>query len=106
MRRSMDGYLSAGKYLGSRTFGHTGFTGELTFHVVAYDDLCLLLKRNSGIERGLQEMKDRTCRLERSEGYVLLLIPSFVYAVICSSTGLVADLTSHYSCRHIIMDRS
>lgn len=27
VRRSMDGYTSAGKYLGSRTFGHTGFTG-------------------------------------------------------------------------------
>ncbi|KAH9530578.1 hypothetical protein CY35_20G010300 [Sphagnum magellanicum] len=27
VRRSVDGYTSAGKYLGPRTFGHTGFTG-------------------------------------------------------------------------------
>jgi CubicO group peptidase (beta-lactamase class C family) len=27
VRRSIDGYTSAGKYLGPRTFGHTGFTG-------------------------------------------------------------------------------
>lgn len=30
VRRCFDGYTSAGKYLGPRTFGHTGFTGMST----------------------------------------------------------------------------
>ncbi len=35
MRRSIDGYTSAGKYLGPRTFGHTGFTGvHFYFHLI------------------------------------------------------------------------
>jgi hypothetical protein len=35
VRRSVDGYTSAGKYLGPRTFGHTGFTGvHFYFHLI------------------------------------------------------------------------
>ena len=48
MRRSMDGYTSAGKFLGSRTFGHTGFTGEMALEVIAFNDLYFFLNGNLG----------------------------------------------------------
>lgn len=51
MRRCFDGYTSAGKYLGPRTFGHTGFTGMSTlFETIIchshslFVEACLLLK--------------------------------------------------------------
>ena len=75
MRRSMDGYTSAGKYLGSRTFGHTGFTGELIFQVVAYEVSASFYNANLG--HRVQDFKNGL-EVERNKEHQLVLTLYFM----------------------------